>query len=217
MTFDPFYAWSILPVLLQGVVITFEATIGGMALALVGGLVLALARMSRIWLLSFPAALYVEFVRGTPLLIQLFFIFYVLPRYGISFTPLLTGVVALGLHYSTYISEVYRTGIEGVARGQWEAATALNFGAIEKWRRIVLPQAIRPVIPVLGNYMIGMFKDTPLLATITVSELLGSAMNTAAFTYRYLEPFTLVGLIFFGLSYPSSLLVRKLEAKLAAG
>ena len=127
---------------------------------------------------------------------QLFFLFYILPGYGLTLDALTTGVLALGLHYSSYTAEVYRSGIQGVPRGQWEAATALNFSPVQTWRRVILPQAIPPVIPALGNYLIGMFKDTPLLATITVLELLGTALTEAGRTFRYLEPITLVGLIF---------------------
>jgi polar amino acid transport system permease protein len=165
--------------------------------------------------LSRAAVAYIEFVRSTPLLIQLFFLFYVLPAFGITMSSLLTGILGLGLHYSTYTAEVYRSGIEGVPRGQWEAAVALNLPPFQTWTRVILPQAIPPIIPVLGNYLIGMFKDTPLLATITVRELLGAALNAAGESFRYLEPISLVGAIFFVLSYPSALLIRRLEVGLA--
>jgi len=215
MTFDAGYALEILPRLLQATVVTVEATIGGMAVALVGGLLLALLRLSGNRVLGAIAVGIMEFVRGTPLLIQLFFLFYVLPLYGFKADPLFTGIIGLGIHYSAYTAEVYRAGVESVARGQWEAAIALNLSTAQTWRRIVLPQAIPPVIPVLGNYLIGMFKETPLLATITVLELLGTAQAEAATTYRYFEPYTLVGLIFLALSYPSAQLVKRLEARRA--
>jgi polar amino acid transport system permease protein len=214
MTFDLDYALSILPDLLAAIVITIEATIGGFLLAVVGGLALALVRSAAPNPIPRIATAYIEFVRSTPLLIQLFFVFYVLPRFGLAFDPLLTGIVALGLHYSTYTSEVYRAGIASVPVGQWEAATALNFSAGTTWRRIILPQAIPPIVPPLGNYLVSMFKDTPLLATITVTELLGTALNDAGQTYRYFEPLTIVGALFLLLSYPSSLLIRRLEIRL---
>jgi polar amino acid transport system permease protein len=215
MTFSFQYVLQILPLLLLGAEVTFEATLGGMAFALVGGLILAVARMSPSRPLSRAAVAYIEFVRSTPLLIQLFFLFYVLPAFGITMSSLLTGILGLGLHYSTYTAEVYRSGIEGVPRGQWEAAVALNLPPFQTWTRVILPQAIPPIIPVLGNYLIGMFKDTPLLATITVRELLGAALNAAGESFRYLEPISLVGAIFFVLSYPSALLIRRLEVGLA--
>lgn len=215
MMFDAGYALEILPRLLQATVVTVAATIGGMAVALVGGLLLALLRLSGSRVLGAIAVGITEFVRGTPLLIQLFFLFYILPLYGFRADPLFTGIIGLGIHYSAYTAEVYRAGVESVARGQWEAAIALNLSTAQTWRRIVLPQAIPPVIPVLGNYLIGMFKETPLLATITVLELLGTAQAEAATTFRYFEPYTLVGIIFLALSYPSARLVKRLEARRA--
>ena len=121
----------------------------------------------------------------------------------------------LGIHYSVYLSEVYRAGIEGVARGQWEAAQSLNMTPRQAWRLVVLPQAIPPVIPPLGNYLISMFKDTPVLSTITVSELLRVAVVEGTRTFRFLEPLILVAVIFLALSYPSSLIVRRLELRFA--
>jgi polar amino acid transport system permease protein len=215
MTFDLNYALEIAPLLLRATVVTFTATMGGMAIAIVGGALLAVMRMSRFRPLAFAAEAYVQFVRSTPLLTQLFFLFYILPVYGLTLDALTTGVLALGLHYSSYTAEVYRSGIQGVPRGQWEAATVLNLSAAQTWRRVILPQAIPPVIPALGNYLIGMFKDTPLLATITVLELLGTALTEAGRTFRYLEPITLVGLIFLALSLPSAVFVRILDRRFA--
>jgi polar amino acid transport system permease protein len=215
MTFDVDYALEILPMLLNATVVTFQATMWGMALAIVGGLVLAVLRMSRVRPVSAIAAGYIEFVRSTPLLTQLFFLFYILPIYGLTLDAFATGVLGLGLHYSSYTAEVYRGGIQGVPRGQWEAATALNLSPLRTWRLVVLPQAIPPVIPALGNYLVSMFKDTPLLATITVLELLGVALTEAGRSFRYLEPITIVGAIFLALSFPSALLVRGLERRFA--
>jgi polar amino acid transport system permease protein len=211
VTIDFGYAIRILPTLLRGAVITFQATIGGMALALVLGLVFVLLLRSKRKLIAYPTRVVLEFVRGTPLLIQLFFLFYVLPEWGITLNALSTGIFALGLHYSTYIAEVYRAGIESVPDGQWEAATALSLSRASTWRRIVLPQAVIAVLPMLGNYLVAMFKETPLLATITVTEMLGAGLSAAASSYRYIEVFTLIGLIFLALSLPAGALVRRLE------
>ena len=215
MHFDFHFALEILPALLRGAVVTIEATFGGMALALVGGLLLAVGRMSKLPLIPVLCLCYIQFMRNTPLLVQLYFVFYVLPLVGLTFDALATGIVGLGLNYSAYIAEVYRAGIEGVPSGQWEAAIALDISPRHTWTRIVLPQAIPPMVPVLGNYLIGMFKDTPLLATITIPEMFGAAEQVAGVTYRYNEPYTLVGLIFLMLSYPASLAVRRLEARTA--
>ncbi|MDX1523397.1 MAG: ectoine/hydroxyectoine ABC transporter permease subunit EhuD, partial [Anaerolineae bacterium] len=206
------FAFEILPELLEGLVVTVEATIGGFALAAVLGLAFALGRRSENKWLSQPLGAFVEFVRSTPLLVQLFFLFFVLPKYGIRLPALVVGIFALGLHYGTYCSEVYRAGIDAVAKGQWEAARALNFSPTHTWTRIILPQAIPPMIPALGNYFVAMFKETPQLAAITVTEMLLTGRIIGTSTFRFLEPITLVGLLFFLLSYPSSLIVQRLEA-----
>jgi polar amino acid transport system permease protein len=215
MIFDLEYAIEILPRLLQGAVVTAQATAGGMAFALVGGLVLAIIRMSRFRPLRYAAHFAVEFIRSTPLLIQLFFVFYVLPRYGLQLDPFLAGVLTLGIHYSSYTSEVYRAGIAGVPRGQWEAATALNLSPFRVWTRAILPQAIPPIVPVLGNYLVAMFKDTPVLFTISVHELFFEALAEAGRTYRYFEPITMVGIIFLMLSLVSAFLIHRVEMRLA--
>lgn len=215
MTWDWGYALSILPGLLRGLVVTVEATLLGSIVAFSVGLLLAVARRSDQRVISVSVGAFVEFVRSTPLLIQLYLLFYVLPEFGVTLSPLVAGIVGLGLHYSTYASEVYRAGIEGVPRGQWEAATALNLPARRVWTSVVLPQAIPAVLPALGNYLVSMFKETPLLSAITVVELLGVAREAGSDTFRYLEPFTLVGLLFLLVSYPSALAVRRLERRLA--
>src|SRR5205807_1297535 len=135
-----------------------------------------------------PVQTVVEFIRNTPLLVQLFFFFYVLPTVGVTFSPLTTGVIGLGLHYSTYTAEVYRAGIDGVPVGQWEAATALSLPRRRTWTAVILPQAIRRVVPALGNYVIAMFKDTPMLAAITVLDMLKQAQEVGAESFRYTEP-----------------------------
>lgn len=211
MDFDFHYAWSILPALLDGVAVTLEATCGGMAIAILGGLTLAIARLSRSPILSAAAISYMEFFRLTPLLVQLFFIFYVLPSYGIRLSGFTCGVIGLGLYYSAYTSEVFRAAIESIPRGQWEAATALNYSRGATWQRIILPQTPPIVVPVLANYTIGMFKESALLATITVNELLGSALKEASVTFRYLETITLVGLLYCVMSVASSIAAQNLE------
>ncbi|HZP75030.1 MAG TPA: ectoine/hydroxyectoine ABC transporter permease subunit EhuD [Pseudolabrys sp.] len=211
MNFDFHYAWSIVPALLEGVVVTLEATLTGMVIAIAGGLTLAIARLSRAPALSGVAISYIEFFRLTPLLVQLFFIFYVLPSYGIRLSGFTCGVIGLGLYYSAYMSEVFRAAIESIPRGQWEAATALSYSRSAIWKRIILPQTPPIVIPILANYTIGMFKESALLATITVNELLGSALKEASVTFRYLETITLVGLLYGMMSIAASLAAQNLE------
>jgi polar amino acid transport system permease protein len=214
MIFDWGYAASLLPVLAPALLVTIQATAAGMTIALCFGLLLALARRAPSRLLACPAAAFVEFVRGTPLLVQLYFLFYVLPALDFKLSPFATGALGLGLHYAAYCSEVYRAGIESVPRTQWEAATALSLGRGDTWFRIILPQAIARVVPALGNYLVAMFKDTPLLSAITVVELLQAAKMIGAETFRYVEPLTLVGALYLALSLVSAAGIRALEARL---
>lgn len=208
--FDWAFAWEILPALLRALGVTVLATVLGMAIALPLGLLWTILRRGNRWIAA-PVALVVDFIRSTPLLIQIYFLFYALPKIGPAFSPLLTGIVALGLHYSTYTAEVYRAGIEGVPQGQWEAAQSLGFSRWQTWRKVILPQALPPVVPALGNYLIAMFKDSPMLAAITVAELLQTARVIGAEQFRYLEPMTLVAMLFLLVSLLSSRLVGWVE------
>lgn len=214
MSVDWPFVMQILPRFVPAVWITLQATCAGMAIALVLGLFLALARRSRWRALSWSVAGFVEFTRSTPLLVQIYFLFYVMPAAGISMTPFATGVIALGLHYSAYCSEVYRAGIEGIPKGQWDAAAALNLSRTQAMARVVIPQAIPPVIPALGNYLIAMFKETPLLSTITVMEMLNTAKVIGSESFRYLEAITLVGVFFLLMSLAASAGVRTLDRRL---
>lgn len=211
-SWDWHYAVSILPEMLRGLLVTFEATVLGSCLAFVLGLLLTILRISRIPVLSQVTWAFIEFVRDTPLLVQLYFVYFVFPlTFGIKLSSLTTGVITLGVHYAAYTSDTYRAGIEGVPRGQWEAATALSLPRWRVWLAIVLPQAIRRSLPSLGNYLISMFKDTPVLLTIGVLEMVGQAEQVGSANYSYVEPFTVAGFLFLLLSYPSSVLVRRLE------
>ncbi len=213
MIWDWTYAQDVLPEILGAFAVTLQATLAGFVLALLLGLAWAIARMAPLAWLARAAAWFVEFVRSTPLLIQLYFLYYVLPEYGLTLSPLTIGILALGLHYSCYTAEVYRAGIEAVPRGQWEAARALNLSPQATWRSVILPQAVPPTLPVLGNYLIAMFKDTPLLAAITVMEMLQTAKLIGAESFRYLEPLTITGAVFLVVSIVASYLVRYLEAR----
>ncbi len=217
MIFDWSYAWHILPVLLKASVVTLEATAFGTVIALVLGLIWAILRRSGSRFVSWPVGFIVEFVRSTPLLVQIYFLFYVLPDAGVRLSPLLTGTLALGLHYSAYCSEIYRSGIDGVPRGQWEAAIALNMSRLRTFTAVVIPQAIPPIVPALGNRIIAMFKDTPLLSAITVMELLQTAKVIGSQSFRYTEPLTLVGVIFLVFSLISAWGVRWLERHVTIG
>jgi len=208
------FVQEIMPDLLEGLLVTVQATAVGIVIALVLGLVLAIARRSTIKLISWPVAAFVEFVRSTPLLVQLFFLFYVLPvTLDITLSAFVTGALGLGIHYACYTSESYRAGIESVDRGQWEAATASHLDVVTTWTKVVLPQAIPTVIPALGNYVVAMFKDAPLLSSITVLEVLATAERIQAITFRPTEAFTLAGVLFLAVSIPSAAVVRYLERR----
>jgi polar amino acid transport system permease protein len=210
------YALDILPRLLPGLVVTIQATVLGSIVAFTLGLVLALLLRTGIRPVTVVVRAVIEFVRSTPLLVQVYFLFYVLPvQFGITLDALTVGVIALGVHYATYTAEVYRAGIEAVPPGQWEAATALNLPRGRTWTGVILPQAIPRVLPALGNYVISMFKETPLLIAIGVLDLVGQARGVGNDSFRYVEAYTMAGLFFLLLSYPSALLVRRLERRVA--
>ncbi|AGS26397.1 ectoine/hydroxyectoine ABC transporter permease subunit EhuD [Rhizobium etli] len=215
MEWDWDFVWQIMPTLLEGFKITLLATILGAAVAMIVGLILAIARRSSIAALSRTVGFVSEFIRGTPLLVQLYFIFYVLPDIGVRLSPLTAGVIGIGIHYATYTAEVYRAGIENVSRGQWEAAKAANLTTRQAWIHVILPQAIPPMIPALANYFIAMFKETPLLSAITVLELMNQAKSIANSNYRYIEPMTLVGVFFLVISLVSVVGLRWLEERYA--
>jgi len=210
------FAREILPLLLRGAVVTAEATFGGMTLAMLGGLLLALARLAgpapsprwrvatfpacatrRCWCSSISCSMCCRSAASAS-----------------ARSPPASSRLACTT--APFLAEVYRAGIEAVPGGQWEASQALGLSARDMWSDIILPQAIPPMTPVFGNFLIGMFKDTPLLATITVPELFGAAEQIAGDTYRYNEPYTMVGLIFLLISYPAAVGVRLLERRFNA-
>lgn len=208
------YTTSILPIILIGLTVTLKAAAAGFAIALILGLVFVLLRRSRVKLISWPTAVVVEFLRDTPLLVQLFFLYYVLPEFGIVLPAFLTGALALGLQYAAYTSEVYRGGMEAVHHGQWEAATALNLTRMQTYRDIIIPQAIPRIVPAMGNYLVAMIKETPVLSVVTVLEMMGLANMIGERTFEYLVPLTLVGLIFLLLTIICSAGLSRLQRAL---
>lgn len=215
MHWDWAVAAEVFPRLMAGLVVTVQATFVGAVLAYALGLVLAILKMSENRAVRWTVYWLSEFIRRTPLLVQLYFLFYVLPDLGLFLSPFLAGVIGLGLHFSTYTSEVFRAGIENVPKGQWEAAKSLNYTIAQTWTRVILPQSIPPMIPPLANYLITMFKETPLLAAITVVELFNAANIYSNSYYKYLEPMTLVGALFLLVSIPSAYAAMWLEQKYA--
>lgn len=214
MLIDWSYVDEILPILTRAAVVTLEATLLGFVLAAALGLLLAILRLLPNRAVAMSVTVLVEFIRSTPLLIQIFFLYFVFPKFGIAMSAFLTGVIALGVHYATYCSEVYRSGLENIPRGQWEAATALNLSAYHTFRDVIIPQAIPPVVPALGNYLVALFKETPLLSSIAVLELMQTAKNLGSESFRYTEPITIVGLFFLLMSLVSAGMIRAVERRL---
>lgn len=208
------FTLEILPRLGSATVVTLQATIIGYVLALIIGLVFALLRRSETRVVSMATREVVEFIRSTPLLVQIYFVYFVFPELGIELSAWVAGLLALGFHYGCYTSEVYRAGLDGVPRGQWEASVALNLSTYRTYRDIILPQAIPPIVPALGNYLIGIFKETPLLSVIAIIELLAEAKIIGSETFRYLEPITLVGVFFLIMSLCAAALIRAVEYRL---
>ena len=213
MIWDWNYTLEILPDLARAAIVTVEATFISFFFAAILGLALAILRM-RGGAIGWITSAFIEIIRSTPLLIQIFFIFFVLPRYGVALDAFTAGIIALSLHYGCYCSEVYRAGIEAVPRGQWEACIALNVSGWNTFKNIVLPQAIPPIVPVLGNYLVALFKDTPLLSAIAVLELVQTAKILGSENFRYTEPMTIVGITFLILSLISSAGIRWVERRL---
>ena len=207
------FAWEILPRLLVATGYTLMAAGIGYAIAVVLGLVFALAQRTPSRLLTLVVREAIEFIRSTPLVLQIFFVFYVGPQFGLRLSPWTAGMIAIGLHYAAYLSEVYRGGLESVPKGQWEAATSLNLSTSRTYFRIIIPQALPPSLAGMGNYLVGIFKDTPMLSVIGVAELMHTATAIGSETYRFLEPYTMVGLIFLALSLPTAAGMRLFEAR----
>ena len=205
------FAIEILPQMLMATLNTIMAAGIGYAIAAIVGLLFLLGQRTPIKFVNMINREIVEFIRSTPLLIQLFFVYFVLPQFGITLSAWVCGMITIGLHFGTYLSEVYRGALEGVPKTQWEACRALNFSTFYTYRKIVLPQAFPIAIPGMGNYLVGIFKDTPLLSTIGVAELFHAATAVGGYHYRYLEPYTIVGIIFLTLSIPAAIWIRKIE------
>ncbi|MAQ37450.1 MULTISPECIES: ectoine/hydroxyectoine ABC transporter permease subunit EhuD [Thioclava] len=205
------FTWEILPKLMHATLNTLMAAGFGYAIAVVLGMVFALAQRTPYWALTKVVREFIEFIRSTPLILQIFFVYYVGPQFGLKLGPWTAGMIAIGLHYSAYLSEVYRGGLDAVPKGQWEACTALNMSTRDTYWRIVIPQAIPPALAGMGNYLVGIFKDTPMLSVIGVAELMHTANAIGSSSYRYLEPYTLVGIIFLAISLPTAALIRVFE------
>jgi polar amino acid transport system permease protein len=205
------FFWEVLPRLLSATVNTLIAAGVGYVIALVLGLILTLAQRTTFNILNMIVREFVEFIRSTPLILQIFFIFYVGPQFGIKMSPWTAGMVAIGLHYAAYLSEVYRGALDSVPKGQWEACSALSMKTRDTYFRIIIPQALPSALAGMGNYLVGIFKDTPMLSVIGVAELMHTANAIGSENYRFLEPLTMVGVIFLLISIPAAGFIRVFE------
>jgi polar amino acid transport system permease protein len=202
-----------LPILLNGVVLTIIVTLGSLLLSTLLGLVWALMRVSGIGPLSWTSAAIINLIRGIPIIVLLFYLYFVMPDLGITLSALQAAILGLGIAYSAYQAENFRAGIEAIDKGQIEAAQAIGMSWWLTMRRVVLPQAVRIVLPPYGNIMIMMLKDSSQASTITVAELALQGKLIASSTFKNTSVFTLVALMYLTMSIPLILLVRHFEKR----
>ncbi|HTB03885.1 MAG TPA: amino acid ABC transporter permease [Bradyrhizobium sp.] len=201
------------PILLQGVGLTILVTVGSLVLSTILGLVWAMMRVSGIRVLSGVSAGLINLIRGIPIIVLLFYLYFVMPDFGITLTALQAAILGLGIAYSAYQAENFRAGIEAIDKGQIEAAQTIGMGWWLTMRRVVLPQAVRIVLPPYGNIMIMLLKDSSQASTITVAELALQGKLIASSTFKNTSVFTLVALMYLTMSIPLILLVRHLEKR----
>jgi polar amino acid transport system permease protein len=200
-----------LPILMSGVALTIIVTIGSLLLSTVLGLIWALMRVSGIGVLSGFSAGLINVIRGIPIIVLLFYLYFVMPEFGLTLTALQASILGLGIAYSAYQAENFRAGIEAIDKGQIEASQAIGMGWWPTMRRVVLPQAVKIVLPPYGNVMIMMLKDSSQASTITVAELALQGKLIASSTFKNTSVFTLVALMYLTMSIPLILLVRHFE------
>ncbi|KFC70538.1 Amine acid ABC transporter, permease protein, 3-TM region, His/Glu/Gln/Arg/opine family [Bosea sp. LC85] len=210
-------AAQFMPLLLQGLKFTILVTAGSLLLSSLLGLVWALMRVSGIAWLAMIAKLVVNTLRGIPILVQLFYLYFVMPEFGLRLTALEAAILGLGIAYSAYQSENFRAGIEAVDHGQIEAAQSIGMGWGLMMRRVVLPQAIKIILPPYGNIMIMMLKDSSQASTITVAELTLQGSLIASSTFKNMTVYTLVALLYLSMSLPLIAFVGWLERRFGKG
>ena len=209
------HPFDLLPVLLQGARVTLEVTVMAAGVALVLAFIVGLARLAPARPIRFVATVYVEVLRGTSALVQLFYLFFILPLFGIRLDPMATAVIGLGMNLSAYGSEIVRSAVRNVDGGQWEAALALNMSQATALRRIILPQALLAMLPPFGNLLIELLKATSLVSLITLTDLTFAGSTMIASTGRAGQVWGLVLFLYLVMALPLSWLVRRLEARLS--
>jgi len=203
-----------LPVLLEGTIMTLQLTVLSITFGTIIGLFVALAKISKSKFLSIPASLYTWVIRGVPLLVQLFFLYFGLPQVGIELSPFSAAVIGLSVCSGAYIAEIIRAGIQSIDKGQLEAAYSLGMSYAQAMRRIIIPQAYRRLIPPMGNEFISMLKNSSLVTTIAMVELMRTATHISSSTFRPLESFTAAGLLYLVLTTIFVLIFGRLERRL---
>ncbi|WP_315700624.1 MULTISPECIES: amino acid ABC transporter permease [unclassified Bradyrhizobium] len=206
-------AAEFLPILMHGVALTVIVTLGSLLLSTLLGLVWAMMRVSGVSALAWLSAAFINVIRGIPIIVLLFYLYFVMPDLGVSLTALQAAIIGLGVAYSAYQAENFRAGIAAVDKGQIEAAQAIGMGWWLTMRRVILPQAVRIVLPPYGNVMIMMLKDSSQASTITVAELALQGKLIASSTFKNTSVFTLVALMYLTMSIPLILLVRHFEKR----
>jgi polar amino acid transport system permease protein len=207
-------AIEFLPILLKGAVVTIEITFCSFILSTLLGLLLALMRVSSNPLASRAAATFINVIRGLPIIVQLFYIYFVLPDLGVRLSAFQAGFIGLGIAYSVYQAENFRAGIQAIDHGQIEAAQSIGMRGGLIMRRVVLPQAFKIALPPYGNTLVMMLKDSSLASTITVAEMTRAGQLIASSTFQNMTVFTLVALLYLGLSLPLVYGLRRLERRL---
>jgi polar amino acid transport system permease protein len=216
MNFQWDVVWSSLPRLIDGAWMTIWLTVVTMAISIPGGLVLALMRLSRFGLVSGAATAFVEFFRATPLILQIYWVYYVLPAYfDVQLSQIWTAIVGLSCNISAFNSETFRSGIVSIRRGQWNAGYALGMAPASVFFRIVLPQAVMRVLPALASTWVSLFKDTSLVSIISVADLSYVALQLRAETYRILEVLTAMAALYWLMGYPQAKLVDWIHRRFA--
>ena len=208
---DPY--WTILQFIPDGILRTFEVTVLSIIFALIIGLFTGLGRISRIKVINRIATIYVEVVRGIPLLVQLFYIYYALGQL-IRVPRLAAAVIAMSVCYGAYMGEIFRAGIQSIPKGQMEAALALGMSRGQAIRKVILPQTFRVILPPVGNEFIALLKDSSLVSILAVADLLRRGREYATRTFEYFQTYTVIALVYLVLTLFFSKLVAIMEAKL---
>jgi len=208
-------ALDFLPILLSGAVVTVQVTIASFLLSSLIGLAFALMMVSKVRAVALFGITVVNIIRGLPIIVQLFYIYFVLPEFGVQLSALQAGIIGLGIAYSAYQAENFRAGIQAIQQGQIEAAESIGMRGPMIMRRVVLPQAFRIALPPYGNTLVMMLKDSSLVSTITVAEMTRAGQLIASSTFENMTVYTLVALLYLALSLPLSYALRRLEARIA--